>query len=177
MGQGGILCLDLATDTGWAYGHPGDSAPAWGVWKLPRHLGRGAMCSAFQDALDKALDELKPSRLVYEAPLPANLQGNADAAFILIGLAFATDGCGSRWEVDTRSRSSDTFRNAVIGRSRLNDEEKRERPKKTVKTAIVAPWIQSMGWSITDHNAADAAVAWAYETGIRHANFNRRRVA
>jgi hypothetical protein len=177
MRPGGVLCLDLATETGWAYGHPGDPAPAWGVWRLPKHVGRGAVCAAFEDELDRLLAELRPVRLVYEAPLPANLQGSADTAFILIGLAFATEGCGHRSELLTVSRSSGTFRNAVIGRSRLTDEEKRARPKLTVKTAIVAPWIAAQGWKITDHNGADAAVVWAYETGIRHAAFGRRRTA
>jgi len=175
--QGGILCLDIATDTGWAYGLPGDPAPVWGVWRFPAHVSRGAAGAALEDELEKKLDEYQPCRLVFEAPLPANLQTNAASAFMLIGMAFATESCAHRCEVPVFSRSSDTFRNAVIGRSHLHDDEKRERPRPTVKTRIVAPRIAARGWKIPDHNAADAAVVWAYETGIRHAMFNKRRAA
>jgi hypothetical protein len=177
MNPGGILCLDLSTETGWAYGHPGDPAPSWGVWKLPKHISRGAVGLAFENEFEGMLEAQKPVRVVYEAPLPPNLQSNADAGFFTIGLAFTTEACAARWEIPVFSRSSQTFRNAVIGRVYLTDEEKRAKPRLSVKTAIVAPWIAAQGWQITDHNAADAAVVWAYETGIRHTGFGKRRAA
>jgi len=183
MRQGGILCLDLGGNaTGWAYGHIGDAAPSWGVWRPERRAGeldisRGQKGNTLETALDQIIEERRPSRIFYEAPLAADQQGNADTAFILIGLAMVVETTADRWGIPLRSRSSDTYRSAVIGRSRLTDAEKRTRPKPTVKTAIVAPWIESMGWNIPENNAADAAVIWAYETGIRHADFGKRRAA
>lgn len=174
---GPILCLDISTVTGVAWGSPGDAAPDWRVWKLPKHISRGAVGMAFENELDKALDELKPCRLVYEAPLPPNLQSDAEGGFFTIGLALMAEACAARWEVPVISRSSQTFRKAVIGRVHLSDEEKRMRPRPTVKSLIVRPWIEGQGWDIPDHNACDAAVIWAYEVGTRHAEFRKRRAA
>ena len=183
MRQGGILCLDLAgMATGWAYGHPGDAAPSWGVWRPERRvgepdIGRGQKGHVLETALDDIIEDRRPVGIFYEAPLAADQQGNTDTAFILIGLAMIVEATADRWRIPVKSRGSGTYRSAVIGRSQLTEEERQVRPKLTVKTAIVAPWIASMGWDITDHNAADAAVIFAYETGIRHANFGRRRMA
>ena len=174
---GGILFLDLALSTGWAYGHPGDARPTWGVCKLPGHISRGAAGMALENELDAHLDTLKPVRIGYEAPLPANLQTDAQSAFVLIGLAMLVESCAHRWSVPLVSRQSQQVRQAVIGRSYLTDEEKRSRPKPSVKKAIVLPWITKMGWSINQHDAADAAVGWAYEAGIRHPDFRKRRAA
>lgn len=177
MVQGGALGLDLAWACGWAYGLREDAAPEWGVWRLPGHVSRGSAIAALEDELERFLEEQSPLLVAYEAPLPPHLQTDANTAFILIGLSGAVEACCSRYNIPVISRSSTTYRSAVIGRAHLTDEEKRQKPRPTVKTAIVEPWIQSQGWSISDDNGRDAAVVWAYETGHRHPNFGRRRAA
>ena len=173
-----VLALDLSTTTGWAVGKPGDNPPCWGAVILPKEKGRGAVAAAFEDWLDDMLDRYKPSRVVYEAPLPPNLQGDRETCYITYGLAVATEACAFRAGLhQPYSHSSTTIRSAVIGRAHLNEEEKRIRPRVTVKTAIVAPWIKAQGWEVPENNAADAVVVWAYSTGVRHSGFGKRRAA
>lgn len=175
MESEGILALDVALTVGFAYGHKEMDAPDWGVWVLPGHICRGAAIAALEEKLEEFIEAQQPALIAYEAPLPPNLQTDASSAFILLSLAGAVEASASRYGVRVISRSSTTYRTAVIGRARLTDEEKRLRhPRLSVKTAIVAPWVKAQGWDISDHNAADAAVVWAYEVGRRHPGFGRR---
>lgn len=123
------------------------------------------------------LEQHKPARVVYEAPLPPNLQGDRETCYITYGLAVAAEACAWRAGIEVFSHSSTTIRSAVIGRAHLTEEEKRSRPRPTVKTAIVAPWIKAQGWNVPENNAADAVVCWAYACGMRHPGFGKRRAA
>jgi len=151
--------------------------PFWGVWKLPGHISRGVAGMALENELESCMETWRPSMLGYEAPLPPNLQTNAESARILIGLAMAAEISAARFEIPVISRSSQVYRTAVIGRSHLTDEEKAARPRMTVKSAIVAPWIRAHGWQITEHDAADAVVGLCYELGIRHSGFRKKKAA
>lgn len=172
---GGVLFLDLSTETGWAYGLPGSGQPHWGVWKLPDTFDLGRRMCAFENVLLEFFDKYRPSLVSIEAPLPANQQSNASTAEILIGLAIVTEMCAYRWKIKFARRSSHTVRSAVIGRSRITQDEKRQRG--SVKKTIVEPWIAAMGWVIPNHNARDAAIGWAYETGIRAGASKAQRAA
>lgn len=177
LGPGRVIALDLSTTVGFAIGRPGDSPPVWGAIILPKEKGRGAVCATFEDWLDATLEETRPSRLVYEAPLPPNLHNDAATAFYTYGLALAAEACAFRQGIEVFSHSSQTIRTAVIGRAHLTEVEKNTRPRPSVKKAIVLPWIIAQGWNVTEHNACDAIVAWAYATGTRHALFGKRRAA
>lgn len=174
MTSGGSLFLDLATSTGWAYGVAG-GRPSWGVWKLPGHISHGASGAALETALDDFIEQHRPSAMGYEAPLAADQQTDATTAFVLIGLAFLVETTAHRWSIPCRAYRSDMVRGAVIGRSKLTDDERQIRPKTNIKKAIVLPWVAQQGWAISEHDAADAAVGWAYMAGIRHPQFGKRK--
>lgn len=176
LGPGRVLGLDLSPTFGWCFGRPGDS-PRWGARDLRKDISYGAVCANLEDWLDDFLTLEKPDLISFEAPLAPDDQGSRESCVYNYGLPFAAQGCAHRAQIPIVSHSLDTLRGAVIGRTRLTDIEKRVRPHLTVKTAIVAPWVKSMGWEISEPNARDAAVVWAYECGIRHANFGKRRVA
>lgn len=176
LGPGKVLGLDLSPIVGWAFGRPGD-VPRWGAVVLPKERGYGAVCAALEDWLDEFIEVEGPDMISFEAPLAPDQQGSRESCVYNYGLPFAAQGCSHRASLPIVSHSLDTLRGAVIGRTRLTDAEKRIRPQLTVKTAIVAPWVLSMGWDIGDPNARDAAVVWSYETGIRHAAFGKRRAA
>lgn len=176
LGPGLTLGLDLSPTLGWCLGRPGD-VPRWGSVILRKELGHGAVCAGFEDWFDTFLEEEKPETVAYEAPLPPNLQGDRESCIYNYGLTFAAEGCCHRIGIKSINHSLDTLRGAVIGRTKLTVAEKAIRPRPSVKTLIVAPWVASMGWDITHPDARDAAVVWAYEVGIRHANFGRRRAA
>lgn len=165
MTQGGVLFLDLGLQTGWVYGLPGDPVPEWGFWELPEGT-YAQRFNAFVNVLEDAIRLRKPKLIGIEEMIPqkhnkhhiARITGGLHALADLVCL----------WEdVPSKRIHELTLRSAVCGRSRLTTLEKTIRPKVTVKSEIVLPWIQSKGWEITNHNAADAAVGWAYLTGIR----------
>lgn len=174
LGPGRVLALDLATVCGWAAGRPGDSPPAWGAVILPREHGRGAVCAAYEDWLDGRIAELAPALVAYEAPLNPHQQRDRESCFFAFGLAMATEGCAWRAGVECRPYALDTIRSAVLGRKTLTEEEKAIRPRVSVKTAIVAPFISSLGWAVPQPDAADALIVWLYATGHRHAGFRKR---
>ena len=174
LAPGLVLGLDLSPKVGWALGRPGD-APRWGMRELPKEDGLGACCATFEDWLDEFLENERPDLISYEAPLAPDLQGSRETCEYNYGLPFAARGCAFRAQIEIVSHSIDTLRGAVIGRTRLTEDEKRVRPRLTVKKAIIEPWVRSMGWSIGDDNARDAAVVWGYEVGMRHEMFGRKR--
>lgn len=176
LGLGKVLGLDLSSTVGFCWGRPGD-VPRWGARILPKQDGPGAVCAALEDWLDEFLAVEKPDVIGYEAPLPPMLQGDREACIYAYGLTFAAEACAWRAGIPCRAHSLDTLRGAVIGRTRLTDEEKAIRPRVSVKNAIIAPWVRSQGWDITDPDSRDAAVVWAYICGIRHAEFRKRRAA
>lgn len=177
LGPGKVLALDLSTETGWAFGRPGPGCPEWGFIELPKEESRAAVIARFEDWLDAAIDRLKPDAVVYEAPFGPQQQRDVLSCFYAYALAGATEACCFRAQVPFRSHSVETIRTAVLGRKTLTEDEKRMKPRVTVKTQIVAPWIKSQGWDISNHNSRDAAVVWAYATGYRHALFGKRRAA
>lgn len=177
LGPGKVLGLDLSPTVGWAFGRPGDREPRWGEYKLRKDISYGAVCADFEDWLDAFIAREKPDLISFEAPLAPDQQGSRESCVYNYGLPFAAQGCAHRASVPIISHSLDTLRSAVIGRTRLTDLEKRVRPQLSVKSAIIAPWVISQGWDISEPNARDAAVVWAYEIGVRHAGFGKRRAA
>lgn len=174
VGPGLTLGLDLSPTLGWCLGRPGDT-PRWGSVILPKADGHGAVCAAFEDWLDEFLENERPDTVAYEAPLPPNLQGDRESCIYNFGLTFAAEGCCHRLGIRPLNHSLDTLRGAVIGRTKLTAAEKAIRPRPSVKTLIVEPWVRAQGWDITHPDARDAAVVWGYEVGLRHPDFGRRR--
>lgn len=179
-GPGGVLFMDLSRKgSGWAYSVDLSCQPDSGVWLLPGdEYSRGRTFAALDNVLASAIKVLRPSRLGYEAPIPAgNLQGKttAETMRLQLGLAATVEQTAYRFKLPIDAVASSTARVVVIGRSRLNDDEKRERLD--VKAAIVAPWVASMGWWIRSHDAADAVVGLAYLLGHRASRPLRKRAA
>ena len=161
---GGILWLDLSTSIGWAYATESMPEPAWGVWRLPEDIDLGLRGMSAENELCAAMKRFAPRAIGVEAPLPPSEQPDFYTARLLIGLEFLVETVARRWRTPCFVRSCDTVRSRVCGRARRTDEEKRA--KVSAKDGIVKPWVESMGWSITDHNARDAAVGLAYEFGF-----------
>jgi len=161
---GGILWLDLGGGFGWAYGHAGDE-PITGAYDLPPADRVGERAGRFENALLELFGDFRPRFVGVEAHMAAKAQKSEAAAVSAIGLWVMTAAACWRNDLPCVPRSVSTVRCAVIGRDRLTPEEKAA--KLTVKEAIVEPWIKGMGWRVFNHNARDAAVGWAFETGIR----------
>lgn len=166
MDKGGILWLDLSHDCGWAYGTMDAERPLTGVWPFNRHLDVGPVLAAFESvALVPAIKAYRPSLIGIEAALPPKVQSSTHSAELLIGMAGVTAKVCHQAGIRFVRRSVSQVRSQVIGRCQRTSDE--TAAGIDVKTAIVLPWIAAQGWGPMNHNAADAAVGWAFEVGRR----------
>jgi Holliday junction resolvasome RuvABC endonuclease subunit len=153
---GGILALDLAGIVGWAYGHLRDQAPRFGTWVLPHHGGEGARYAAFENEMAAAMDQLRPSRVMLEAPLSFQaLMGVSNfrvmaQQYTLRGIAYAE---AWRASCPIGEVSADLVRRELLGRGHF--------AKDTVKREVLR-WCLARGWRVPDHNAGDAAMVWQW---------------
>lgn len=163
----GILFLDLSKHVGWAFGGSADVVPLWGCVELPEKGGYGHVFNALQNGLEDLLEALQPARVGIEDIISQRMN-SAYTARLTNGIHAIADLVCYQHEITPERVGVDKIRTAVIGRARLTKLEMAAKPKLTVKTQIVAPWIEAWGWgSIADHNARDAAVGLAYLTGVR----------
>lgn len=170
MRPGGVLFLDLSKHVGWVYGHPADNAvPLWGVRQLPDTGGFGFVFNALMNTLEDLLDEHRPVRVGVEDMIPpGRTKNSARVTRMTAGYHAITDLVCFHNDIDPERVGVDRIRTTVIGRARLTALERAVRPKLTVKDVIVEPWCRAHGWGeIASHDARDAAVGFAYLTGVR----------
>ena len=154
--HGGILTLDLATTSGWAYGHASarlTRPAAFGAW----NLGKGtspARWAALADQLGEHMSLLQPSLVVFEAPLPPQAQTQANIARLLWGLCTVAELICHRRSIECREQSAVQPRKTLIGKARPDKDE-------------IVHWCRGRGLEITDHNAADAVVLWYFAAALR----------
>jgi hypothetical protein len=160
--------LDLSKHVGWVYGHPADHAvPLWGVKHLPEG-GYGHVFNALMNTLEDLLEAHQPARVGIE-DIISQRHNSAYTARLTNGLHAITDLVCYQAGIQPERVSVDKIRKTVIGRSRLTALEKAARPKLTIKSQVVEPWITAWGWGeIESHDARDAAVGFAYLSGIKN---------
>lgn len=163
---GGVLFLDISLSVGWAWGTEDhiEKGPVCGVWTLNPAWDLGRRLAAFENELADAIWVHQPKKIGAEAPILGG-KGSTETLRLQISLAGCAHSVAYRWDRPIVERASQTLRSQVIGRAFMTEAE--QRTGLTVKEAIVRPWIDSRGWNITDHNACDAAVGWAFEIGVR----------
>jgi Holliday junction resolvasome RuvABC endonuclease subunit len=150
---GGCLALDLSTVVGWSYGHLEDDLPAFGNWHLPHVGGEGIRYASFENELATCMDELQPTHLILESPLPLPALNNFRAAaqqFTLRGFCYAE---GWRASCAVSEIDPGTVRQALLGRSHFS--------KGVVKREVVV-YVRSLGLKVPDHNSADACMLWLW---------------
>lgn len=153
---GGILTLDLASVSGWAYGHASarlTRPDAFGAW----NLGKGASAArwaALADQLGDTISMFQPSLVVFEAPLPPQAQTQANIARLLWGLCTVAELICYRRSIECREQSAVQPRKQLIGKARPDKDQ-------------IVQWCRSRGLDITDHNAADAVVLWYFSAALR----------
>lgn len=147
----GVLALDLATKFGWAFGSGGEH-PRSGSVALPIYRPRDARFAAYSDWLADAITTFQPSRIVYEAPLPAPGVPNAtnqETARILLGMAAITDLIAWRRDVPCFDVNLSSVRAHFCNSGRAKKPE-------VIRTCHLR------GWSPADDNEADALAIWDY---------------
>lgn len=151
--QGGILALDLATTTGWAYGRvPLDAArakPLSGVIAIRGALTLGGFLSRFEDALLAKLVEFNPHGLIIEAPILPKAC-NRETSIKLMSLAGIAEmtayNSGIRWREQAQPSS---VKKHWTGRGNAD------------KAAMMAEATRR-GMTFVDDNECDAIAIWDF---------------
>lgn len=146
---GNILTLDLATNTGWACGAPGDDAPRFGHHTLPStgdNVGRFAL--AFSDWLSCALETHAPQIVVFEAPILPK-KTNLTTTRKLQGLAFETERLCYERGIPCREGRKSSVSKLFAGNGRAQKED-------------TVAQCRRYGWRVTTDDEADACALWAY---------------
>lgn len=165
-----VLALDLSRTTGFAHDGPDDGAPITGVWRLPP-LDISSYGRAFAELFERVEDTVRLvgiDCLVFEAPLPVpahvgRAHKDPDLAFALMGLAAVAECTGEylklkgiRPGLTIFSAHVQTVRRHFVGHGLPHE------PKLAVQRMC-----RTLGWSVIDDNAADAAAVWCYAKSIK----------
>jgi Holliday junction resolvasome RuvABC endonuclease subunit len=153
---GGILTLDLASTTGWAYGCLDWNAPTFGCWHMPLMGGEGCRLASIENELIDALNEYAPSHLICEAPLPLPAATNRQAVYQQLGLRGLAIANAWRSAVAWHEIDAPTVRGELLGQRYFS--------KNTVKKRVTT-YCRSLGLRVPDHNAGDAVMLWLWWRG------------
>ncbi len=162
---GGILALDLATRTGWAYGVPG-GRPVGGVWELPPAASLGRKLASFENVLWDALALHKPRLVQFAASFTQGKKiGGAE---LLLGLcAHVESGC-YRHDAEVRKEAESTIRVHVFGKH--GSQGGRE-----VLKARAMAWCAEQGYRVASDDHADALIVWKYACDTAGGRFGLAR--
>lgn len=151
-----IFSLDLSSKTGWAFGHIEDDRPRSGVWVLPGPSDLGRTFASFENMLLDAIDVHRPDVVVIEAAISGGGGDGGttqDVTEQQIGLLSMSRATCYRHDVRLVTKATSSMRKEIVGTGRFpKGEAKRE----------VMKWLRQNGFTFTDHNAADAIVAWLW---------------
>ena len=147
--SGGIIALDVATASGWAYGAAGEP-PQHGVFTIPStgdDLGRYGV--EFIKWLSSKIRELRPREIVFEAPiLPAKT--SIATTRKLHGLALLVECVANLEAVPCSEISNSEWRRRFLG-----PYYPVKPTRDDLKRAVIAA-CRGMGWNPRDDNDADA---------------------
>jgi hypothetical protein len=173
---GGILALDQATVTGWAYSDPGDKSVQFGHQRMGRQGGTaGEVGAAFAIFLEARIAVFEPRWIVYEAPYvprPSARAGvppiNPETLRRLLGLAFLIDTIAEQHGIDCREATSGAFIKFFTGSGKY--------PERAAKKAATVAMCKIHGWKATE-DEADALALLFYAEAKLFPEFSMKRAA
>jgi hypothetical protein len=156
-----ILALDLATNTGFAYGAANSERPAIGSIRLGAvGAGHGEKGFKLLRWLQDFLAVQVPSAVYLEAPLPPSHMGgrtNAQTLRQMSGLPFLVEAVCFAWNVPVFEATPHEVRKHFLGTTRL---ERQEAKRQTIARC------RMFGWEVANDDAADAAALWHYAAAL-----------
>jgi Holliday junction resolvasome RuvABC endonuclease subunit len=156
-----VLALDLATETGWALGRPGDLKPDSGT---VRFASKGASHAAISGGALEWMIEFSKERACDEVVIEQEVrkkktwESSTDADDITRGLIFMARGVLFKRGVYRLTMAPvNTVRKFFLGDGSLEREQAKHR---TVQRCT------ALGWEPADDNAADALAIWAWRCAM-----------
>lgn len=160
--DGAILFLDLARQTGWAYGRPGMGCVHGSISLAPPGGSPAYVFAGLNQFLRKLItDHGKPSELCFETPLDPRHMGprtNAKTARLLIGLPAVAEMVGVEFAINriTEARATE-IRSFLLPK----------RPPKAEMKRAISQQLRTLGYAPQDDNAADAIAGWLFLCAVR----------
>lgn len=153
-----VLALDLATVTGFCCGEPGKDFPHYGSVRFGSDgCSRKALFGSALRWLNEFLATHRPTVVSFEEPLHFGLRrgrsqaGNDELAYGLPAIVQAV--CFLRAIYDVEQRRTIDIRRHFLG----------DNPKREIAKRETIERCRSLGFTVTDDNAADAVALWFYE--------------
>ena len=157
-----VLGLDIATVTGWAYGRVQAVAPVWGFERFGKSTSTSA--EVFGRAMEWAgefIGRLQPDIVMIEALLPPQAMKGETTRMTrdrLCGLNAIVSACAHNAGVgEIACVSVQDIRKHFISVRTL--------PRAVAKSEVMEK-CKSLGWMVTNDNAADAVAAWSYACSL-----------
>jgi hypothetical protein len=164
--DGLILALDLATECGWAIGHPRDKVPRSGAAALkPRGEKRRDAMGNLMALFDSLVRPERPKLVVVEAHLavPAYLAMKDSARRIEFDLYQhgIIEGLTSRWGIEFHAVHAATVRAYFVGHGNMGNRQE-------TKAAVVQRChvLGLMPRESHNDNRADAIATWFWAAGV-----------
>jgi crossover junction endodeoxyribonuclease RuvC len=155
MFQRGVLALDLATKTGWAYGAPDGQLSFGSVRWGKAGAERALIYRTYREWLCRQLDRLDVGLVVFESAAgPMVMMGRTSihAIKLLIGLTEITEEvCFNR--VELREAMASQVRAMFLGSN----------PKRDVAKPMTIERCIDLGHAVEDDDEADAVALWHYQ--------------
>ena len=146
---GKILALDVATNTGWCVGSPGDPNPEFGHFTIaPTGDDVGTFGLQYASWLKTTIEAVHPQLLIFEAPILPK-KTNPTTVRKLMGLAMLTE-------------MSARHRNISVREGRASSVKKHFTGYGHAKKADTMEICRRYGWRVKTDDEADACALWAY---------------
>lgn len=160
-----VLALDVATATGWCTDGPSGGKPLFGTFRI-HHEGDdlGDAYVEYNQRLRWLIQEHKPDKLIFEAPLPRGGKGafrgdSAAAARKLMGLAAMTEFVGCSLELDVWEVSISEIRRHFVGDGSADKEH-------------VWKMCRLLGWNPQTYDESDAGAVWSHGKSLFDRSFS-----
>jgi Holliday junction resolvasome RuvABC endonuclease subunit len=159
-----IAAIDIGTKTGFCVGLPDVAAPLLGSISFASAVGLGPRGASFADWLGDFITVHNPETLVFEAPIPAGQQNNAQTARFLLGAAFVVEVICWRRDVRCCEVAISTMKKHFTGYGHAAKSD-------IVKACAVRGWDNK-----GSEDAADAGGVWDYAVSQFHPQLWRQRM-
>ncbi len=153
-----IVALDIATNTGVAVGSSGGDPVCWSE-DLGKGLSEDARFSKALSLTHNLIVKHTPDLVAVEAAV-----GGPNTSHFLVGLLACVRGCAFNRGVPVEVYHSGSIRKHFLGKV-FTARDFPGVSKGAAKAAIKAKVVQRcelLGWTVPDHDAADAAALWDY---------------
>lgn len=161
-----ILSLDLATQTGWAEGNPGDEMPRFGTVRFaPPGASKEEVFAGVLREFTPRFAAFPPRVIVFEAPSLFQLRdgkSNPTTVAVLFGIPAIIQALARHFRIPViREAYPWDVRKHFIGNGRL--------PRKKAKAAVVAE-CHRKGWNVANDDEGDACAIWDFAASIISTN-------